>query len=227
MAIDGINDDVAVMSGLLIRPAIDNKITQRMIRLARPLDPEERSLRWPMQNEFALSVKRMEVRVRPHSDTDSSMAVLVGKMPLPKQRTLNTYALYYDALIKAAGLSHAYTPKLYEFSNTPARSWLDYGLNPIDNLIVADPVQDWQALNGAIVETDARLRLAGLQARFRAPSSDSLISRLAQAGPSFFDPFTELPMLVNGTRGTLYSVGMDRKDDGGDPTFDVSVPFLQ
>jgi hypothetical protein len=88
-------------------------------------------------------------------------------------------------------------------------------------------VQDWQALNGAIVETDARLRLAGLQARFRAPSSDSLISRLAQAGPSFFDPFTELPMLVNGTRGTLYSVGMDRKDDGGDPTFDVSVPFLQ
>jgi hypothetical protein len=34
-------------------------------------------------------------------------------------------------------------------------------------------------------------------------------------------------MLVNTTRGALYSVGMDHKDDGGDPTFDVSVPFLQ
>jgi hypothetical protein len=55
----------------------------------------------------------------------------------------------------------------------------------------------------------------------------SLVARIAQAGPNFYDPFTELPMLLNATRCTLYSVGMDHKDDGGDPTFDVSIPFLQ
>jgi hypothetical protein len=118
-------------------------------------------------------------------------------------------------------------PKLYDFANTPSRTWLDYGFNPIDNLIVADPMPDWDAIIGGIMETDARLRLVGLQARLRAPSQDtSLVTRIAQAGPGFYDPFTELPMLVNATRGIIYSVGMDHKDDGGDPTFDVSVPFL-
>lgn len=228
MAAEGIADDVAVMSGLLNRPNIENKVIQRMMRMARPLDPEERSLRWPMQSEFALAVKRMDSRVRPLADTNPSLAVAVAKMPLPKQRTLNTYAAYYDALMKAAGSPHSPTPKLYDFANTPSRTWLDYGLNPIDNLIVADPTLDWDAITGAITETDARLRLAGLQARLRAPSQDSsLVTRIAQAGPSFYDPFTELPMLVNATRGVLYSVGMDHKDDGGDPTFDVSIPFYR
>jgi hypothetical protein len=181
-----------------------------------------------MQNEFALAVKRMDTRVRPHADSDSSLAVVVAKMPLPKQRTLNMYAAYYDALIKAPGTPHSPTPKLYEFANTPSRTWLDYLFNPIDNLIVPDPTPDWDAVIGTIIETDARLRLAGLQARLRAPSTDSsLVARIAQAGPNFYDPFTELPMLVNTARGTLYSVGMDHKDDGGDPTFDLSVPFLQ
>jgi hypothetical protein len=228
MATEGIGDDLAVMSGLLNRPNFENKVVQRMMRMARPLDPEERSLRWPMQNEFALAVKRMDSRVRPVANTDPSLAVAVAKMPLPKQRTLNTYAAYYDALIKASGSPHSSTPKLYDFANTPSRTWLDYGFNPIDNLIVADPTLDWDAITGTIMETDARFRLVGLQARLRAPSQDSsLVTRIAQAGPSFYDPFTELPMLINATRGMLYSVGMDHKDDGGDPTFDVSVPFLQ
>ncbi|MBA2251432.1 MAG: tetratricopeptide repeat protein [Nitrospirales bacterium] len=228
MAADAINDDLAVMSGLLNRANIDNKVVQRLTRMARPLDPEEKSLRWPMQNEFALAVKRMETRVRLHADSDPSLAVVVAKMSLPKQRTLNMYAAYYDVLIKAAGSPHSPTPKLYDFANTPSRTWLDYLFNPIDNLIGADPTPDWDAIIGTIMKTDARLRLAGLQARLRTPSSDtSLVARIAQAGPNFYDPFTELPMLVNATRGTLYSVGMDHKDDGGDPTFDVSVPFLQ
>ncbi|HKN86241.1 MAG TPA: hypothetical protein VJV04_05245, partial [Nitrospiraceae bacterium] len=227
MAAEGIGDDLAVMSGILNRQNIENKVIQRMMRMARPLDPEERSLRWPMQNEFALAVKRMDSRVRPHADTDPSLAVAIAKMPLPKQRTLNMYAAYYEALIKAAGSPHSTMPKLYDFANTPSRTWLDYGFNPIDNLIVADPMPDWDAITGGIMETDARLRLAGLQARLRAPSQDSsLVTRIAQAGPSFYDPFTELPMLVNATRGMIYSVGMDHKDDGGDPTFDVSVTFL-
>jgi len=227
MAAEGIGDDLAVMSGLLNRQNIDNKVVQRLTRMARPLDPEERSLRWPMQNEFALAVRRMDSRVHPHAGTDPSLAVAVAQMPLPKQRTLNMYAAYYEALIKAAGSPHSLMPKLYDFANTPSRTWLDYGFNPIDNLIVADPMPDWDAIIGGIMETDARLRLVGLHARLRAPSQDSsLVARIAQAGPSFYDPFTELPMLVNASRGIIYSVGMDHKDDGGDPTFDVSVLFL-
>lgn len=227
MAAEGIDDDLAVMSGLLNRPNIENKVVQRLTRMARPLGPEERSLRWPMQNEFALAVKRMDSRVRPSADSHSSLAVAVAKLPLPKQRTLNMYAAYYEALIKAAESPHSPAPKLYDFANTPSRTWLDYGYNPIDNLIVADPTPDWDAIAGTIMETDARLRLVGLQARLRAPSQDSsLVTRIAQAGPGFYDPFTELPMLVNATRGMLYSVGRDHKDDGGDPTFDVGVPFF-
>lgn len=228
MAVDAINDDVALMSGLLNRPNIENKVVQRMTRMARPLEPDEKSLRWPMQNELALAVQRMETRVRPNAGSDPSLAVVVAKMPLPKQRTLNLYAAYYDALILAAGSPHSPMPKPYDFTATPARTWLDYLFNPIDNLIVGDPMPDWDAVIGTIAETDARLRLAGLQARLRAPSlGSSLVTRIAQAGPKFYDPFTELPMLVNATQGILYSVGMDHKDDGGDPTFDVSVPFLQ
>ena len=228
MATDAINDDLAMMSALLNRPSVDNKVLQRVTRMARPLDLEEKSLRWPMQNEFALSVKRMETRVRPHVDADPSLAIVVAKMSLPKQRTLNMYAAYYDALIKAAGSPHSPMPTFYDFANTPARTWLDYLLNPIDNLIGPDPTPDWDGILGTIMETDARLRLVGLQARLRNPSSDvSLVARIAQAGPNFYDPFTGLPMLLNATRGTLYSVGMDHKDDGGDPTFDVSIPFLR
>jgi tetratricopeptide (TPR) repeat protein len=228
MATDAINDDLAMMSALLNRPTVENKVLQRVTRMARPLDLEEKSLRWPMQHEFALAVKRMETRVRPHVDADPALAIVVAKMSLPKQRTLNMYAAYYDALIKAAGSPHSPMPTFYEFANTPARSWLDYLLNPIDNLIRPDPTPDWDAIIGTILETDARVRLVGLQARLRTPSSDmSLVARIAQAGPNFYDPFTELPMLLNATRGTLYSVGMDHKDDGGDSTFDVSIPFLR
>jgi hypothetical protein len=228
MAVEGVNDDLAVMSGLLTRQNIDNKFVQRMMRLARPLDPEERSLRWPMQNEFALAVKRMDSRIRPHADTDPALAIAIAKMPLPKQRTLNMYADYYEALMKASGSPNAPATKLYDFANTPSKTWLDYLYNPIDNLIVADPMPAWGALTGFIIETDARLRLVGLQARLRLPSSEpSLSARIAQAGPSFYDPFTELPMMVSGSRGSIYSVGMDHKDDGGDPIFDVSVPLYQ
>jgi hypothetical protein len=228
MAVDAINDDLALMSELLNRPNIENKVVQRLTRMARPLEPDEKSLRWPMQNELALAVQRMETRIRPDADSDSSLAVVVAKMPLPKQRTLNLYAAYYEALIQAAGSPHSPMPRPYDFTGTPARTWLDYLFNPIDNLIDGDPTPDWNAIIGTIAETDARLRLAGLQARLRAPSlGSSLVTRIAQAGPKFYDPFTELPMLVNATQGMLYSVGMDNKDDGGDPTFDVSVPFLQ
>ncbi len=227
MAAEAVKDDVSVMSGLLNRATLENRALNRMMRLARPLDPDERALRWPMQNEFMLEVKRAERRIRARADVDSAVTIAVKKMPVPKQRTLNAYAKYYDALIKSPQTGGTTTPKLYDFARTPARSRVDSFVNPLDNLLRTEPAPEWDRQIGVIMETDARLRLAGLQARLRGISLEQqIMAKVAQAGPAFFDPFTELPMLLNVAQSRLYSVGRDRKDDSGDPTFDVNVPLL-
>ncbi len=227
MAAEAVKDDVSVMSGLLNRGTLENRALNRMMRLARPLDPDERALRWPMQNEFMLEVKRAERRIRARADVDSAVTIAVKKMPVPKQRTLNAYAKYYDALIKSPQTGSTTPPKLYDFARTPARSRVDSFVNPLDNLLRTEPAPEWDRQIGVIMETDARLRLAGLQARLRGISLEQqIMAKVAQAGPSFFDPFTELPMLLNVAQSRLYSVGRDRKDDSGDPTFDVNVPLL-
>lgn len=74
-------------------------------------------------------------------------------------------------------------------------------------------------------ETDAKLRLASLQLLLRRPSSATTIpNRLAEIGPSYYDPFTGLPMLWSERQAMVYSAGRDRFDDGGDPHFDLAVP---
>ena len=66
-----------------------------------------------------------------------------------------------------------------------------------------------------------------LQIQLRHPSPQTAVpTRLAQVGSQYFDPFTGLPMLWSPTQQKLYSVGKDRLDDGGDPTFDISVPAV-
>ena len=74
------------------------------------------------------------------------------------------------------------------------------------------------------MDTDAHLRLAGLQAALRRGSPEGdLATRIAKAGQRWYDPYTGLPMLVNASRGVLYSVGHDGKDQDGDPQQDVTV----
>jgi hypothetical protein len=51
-------------------------------------------------------------------------------------------------------------------------------------------------------------------------------NRLAQVGSSYYDPFSGLPMLWSPTQEKIYSVGKDRYDDGGDASFDISVPAI-
>jgi hypothetical protein len=224
LSVQAINDNIAVMSELLSRRTLDNKWAQRFLRLARPLERDERAMRWPMQNEFLLELKRMDGRLHANPDVDSWMTLTLLNMPLPKQRTLNGYAGYYDALIRTPDTKEAALPEEYEFARTPVRTWIDYVINPVDNLVREHAESDWKSYLAEIHEVDARLRLVGLQARLRGPLSESNLSaRIAQAGPNFYDPFTELPMLLNMAQGRLYSVGRDGKDDGGDPTFDISV----
>ncbi|MGH7228646.1 MAG: tetratricopeptide repeat protein, partial [Nitrospiraceae bacterium] len=54
MAAEAINDDVAVISGLLTRPELPVKLLPNLAALGRPLDELELSLRWPMQNHLVL-----------------------------------------------------------------------------------------------------------------------------------------------------------------------------
>ena len=60
----------------------------------------------------------------------------------------------------------------------------------------------------------------------RSSPQTAVPTRLAEVGSQYFDPFTGLPMLWSPTQQKLYSVGRDRLDDGGDPTFDISVPAV-
>jgi hypothetical protein len=71
--------------------------------------------------------------------------------------------------------------------------------------------------------------LAGLQAWLRrTPPEQDLLTRIAKAGQSLYDPFTGLPMLVNLKRGLFYSVGQDLKDNDASAPGDVvaQIPLM-
>jgi hypothetical protein len=98
----------------------------------------------------------------------------------------------------------------------------------IESVLNPHPIEpDWGIFHHQLIETDTRLRLASLQIQLRRPSAQMAVpTRLAEVGSQYFDPFTGLPMLWSPTQQKLYSVGKDRLDDGGDPTFDISVPTI-
>ena len=131
------------------------------------------------------------------------------------------YAAYYEAIIKASENNVNHLPGMQEVVGT-----LHRGL--FDGVLKSRPVEPgWEIFHAQRVETDTRLRLASLQIQLRRPSSQTAVpTRLAEVGSQYFDPFTGLPMLWSPTQQKLYSVGRDRLDDGGDPTFDISVPAV-
>lgn len=227
MAAEAITDDTKVLSGLLSRPDLDSRLLPHMIKLTRPLDQHERSLRWPMQHAFNRIAATIDSRLAGDpSGSDSRLKTVLGTLPLPKQRVLNSYAAYYDRTIRWANSRSGSPASLYEFARTPARTVFDSILNPIDNLLGAAMTPDWEQEMRRIMEADARLRLAGLQARLRGSSPNlNPYAVIIRAGPAFFDPFTDSPMLVNTATGRLYSVGSDGKDDGADRLRDLSVPL--
>lgn len=249
-----VDDDARLMSVLLGQHVLEKVVFEHLSGLARPLDQAEQSMRWPIQNKFAIGVSRFErpfvqkdVVGQAESDQNKKwLAAAAGlnadafhmvehrlpanpiaKSLLQKQKLLNTYAQYYDALIKAAEKPTSPLPKLYDFAQTSSRTLVEYFVHPIENVFtdVSEPI--WEPFIVRIQETNARLRLAALQAKLRRPPLNQEIpTRLAEAGPSLYDPFTGIPMLWSPTQGKLYSVGKDRLDDGGDSTLDISVSIF-
>jgi hypothetical protein len=241
-----IEDDVQLLSRLVVQPTVDRSILSRGLRLLRPLTASEYSLRWPIQNEFVLGHARSR---RPDSDqltqssaespTREALARAAHLQPdsfrtiehprshnllgilSNSQRTWDAYAAFYDATIKAADSVHSPLPKLQDVARSSHMTVIERIANPMDG----EP--NWEPFSQRLVETDARLRLAALQILLRTPSSVPLPTRLAEVGSMYFDPFTGFPMLWSPTQQKLYSVGKDGLDDGGDPTFDISVPLTQ
>ena len=226
LALQAINDDIALASGLLVRSDFDTKHLGRITKVVRPLDQAELSLRWPMQSELVSAGKTYESQVKAaRAEGQAISAMVVSALPLPKQRRLNDYAKYYEASYQATGEKHYDSlPKWKDYVRYPATGVMDYLTNPIENLVGVDPLPAWDVYNGLMVDTDAHLRLASLQAWLRRGSSEGdLPNKIAKAGQNFYDPYTGLPMLVNQKKGLLYSVGHDGKDQDADPQVDVVV----
>jgi hypothetical protein len=223
-----LNDDLTLLAGVFSRPELTPDTVSRLAQseLLKPLEQIERSLRWPMQNALAMDAKLFGTSALFDAVRDPSpLLQILAHLPLPQQRALNAYADYYEALIKAADQPLTKPPLLYEFARTPARSVLDYVTNPLDNLVPSRTVIAWDQQVGAVMDTEARLRLVGVTAMLRGVPRKNIPVRIAQAGPRYTDPYTELPLLLNTSRGLIYSMGRNRKDDDGDPKLDVSVPW--
>jgi hypothetical protein len=230
LATDAVNDDAAILSGLLARADLDERLFGRLAKLARPLDQMEQSLRWPMQGELAAAPKVQEmVLTREAANPVPLHVALFSLMPMPAQRRLNQYADYYQTSGKASGAPFAGLPQRSDFVRYPAETWLDYGLNPIENVLGVPSLPDWRAYTGRILELDAKLRLAGLQAWIRrSPQEQDVLTRIAKGGQALYDPFTGFPMLVNARKRLIYSVAQDGKDDDGRAGVDIAaaVPLI-
>jgi hypothetical protein len=167
LASAAMNDDIVVMSGLLLRPELDDRFVSRLAKLARPLEQAEQSVRWPMQSQFVLATKTLDEAVsEDRSDARAFYGSVAAALPLPKQRRFNAYAQYYEAAGKAAAEGR-YTdlPKQSQFVHAPPYGLGDIVMNPIESLVGVDPLPTWETYAGRVLETDARLRLASLQAR--------------------------------------------------------------
>lgn len=245
MALVMVDDDVRFLCRILNRSTIDKVVLDVGLPIVQPLTTAEYSLRWPIQNEFVLGLRQdgapIEIEALIGKETSDIhrewLARAAGLRPdafqrvayptsygaigtsLDTQRTHEVYATYYDAVIKASETIHNPLPRFREISRTAPRTLFESLMHPFE----FEP--DWEIFGQRLVETDARLRLAALQILLRKPSPAATVpTRLAEAGSRYFDPFTGLPMLWSATREKIYSVGKDGLDDGGDNSFDISVP---
>jgi len=241
-----ITDDLRLLSTLLSQPTVNKTVLAMIPNIAPPLTAAESSLRWPLQHQFILGVRGEstgELTTEGQTESlDTQEQWLASAAGLPKQafrqiahplersflgiplqtrETWEMYATYYDAMIHAAETGQSSLPKLHELAGTARQGIVERLVNPNS----FEP--DWDSFHYQLRETDARLRLASLQVVLRRPSAQNTVpNRLAQVGSSYYDPFSGLPMLWSPTQQKIYSVGKDRYDDGGDSSFDISVPAI-
>ncbi|MEO6553602.1 MAG: hypothetical protein ABIO96_03550 [Nitrospiraceae bacterium] len=241
-----ITDDLRLLSILLSQPVVNKTVLEMTPNVAPPLTAAESSLRWPLQHQFTLGIQGDRIGERTNEEHPESFDTheqwLASAARLPKQafrqishphghsflgiplqtrETWEMYATYYDAMIHAAEAGRGALPKLHQLAGATPQGIVESLVNPHS----FEP--DWDPFHYQLRETDARLRLASLQVVLRRPSAQTTVpNRLAQVGSTYYDPFSGLPMLWSPTQEKIYSVGKDRYDDGGDSSFDISVPAI-
>lgn len=226
LAATALQDDVTTASSLLNQTELDATSLDRLSKIMRPLDQVELSLRWPMQSEFVLGTKEVPIDLKQDKSDDRPWYVsLVAAMKLPVQQRANAYAEYYEDSNRAMSEGRfTNLPKRSSYMRTSATALADYLANPIEHIVGIEPLPMWDSYVLRMVETDARLRLVGLQAWLRrSPNGNDVLTRLAKAGQAYYDPFTGFPMLINQQKRLIYSVGQDGKDQEGDPSSDIVV----
>jgi hypothetical protein len=239
-----LTDDLQLLSRILAKPTVDKAILTMGLQLTLPMSAPEYSLRWPIRHQVAVAMKDRAAgalgdREHERRHLYEEWLIRTGRLPAdafdavvhPPARSAaggwqwsqaaDLYAAYYETLIRASETNAKRLPGIRDVAETVHRGILETLLN-------SRPVEpDWELFHSQLIETDARLRLASLQIQLRHPSAQTAVpTRLAEVGSQYFDPFTGLPMLWSPTQQKLYSVGKDRLDDGGDPTFDISVPAV-
>jgi hypothetical protein len=238
-----ITDNLRLLSTLLSQPVVNKAVLAMIPNIAAPLATAELSLQWPLQHQFMLGVHGDRIGGFTREGHTESLSPqkqwLTRAARLPEQafrqiahppghsflgislhtrETWEMYAIYYNAIIHAAETGQSTWPKLHELASQSIVQWFVHpaGFEP-----------DWDPFRSQLKETDTKLRLVSLQAVLRRQSAQTSVpDRLAQVGSSYFDPFSGLPMLWSPTQQKIYSVGKDRFDDGGDPSFDISVPAV-
>lgn len=241
-----ITDDLHLLSTLLSQPVVNKAVLATTPSIAPLLTTAESSLRWPLQHQFTLGVhadrvgtpiaERQTDSLNPQEEWLTSTARLPKQafrhiahphgpsflgISLQTRETWEMYATYYDAMIHATETGQSILPKIHELAGTGRQGIMESIVSP------APFEPDWDPFHHQLRELDARLRLASLQAALRRPSAQTTVpNRLAQVGSSYYDPFSGLPMLWSPTQQKIYSVGRDRFDDGGDTSFDISVPAI-
>lgn len=241
-----LTDDLRLLSHILARPDVEKNTLILAAQLTVPLTQPEYSLRWPIRHQLALAAKsrnrslqsgtRELTSRRSEQDWLAQAANLPPDvfekiehppsrstfgLPLESAQAGEAYRAYYDIATKASETGTRFFPRMEEVTSTIQRGLAERVLNP-------HPIEpDWGRFYTTLMGTDARLRLASLQIQLRRASVHTAVpTRLAEVGSQYFDPFSGLPMLWSPTQQKLYSVGEDRLDDGGDPTFDISVPAI-
>jgi hypothetical protein len=241
-----ITDNLRLLSNVLSQPTVNQTVLAMTPNIAPPLTTAEASLQWPLRHQFTLGVRADEsptfVVQKQSQSPNTQEQWLASTARLSEQafrlishprrhsflgisfqtrETWETYATYYDAMIHATEAGQGTLPKIDELAGVTRHGILETLVSPQS----FEP--DWDPFQHQLRETDARLRLASLQAVLQRPSAQTTVpNRLAQVGSAYYDPFSGLPMLWSPTQQKIYSVGKDRYDDGGDASFDISVPAI-
>ncbi|TDJ72036.1 MAG: hypothetical protein E2O38_05890 [Proteobacteria bacterium] len=182
-----VSEDLQLVQSLRRHESEERRLS-RLGRLVQPLTPRERSMRLPFQTEFLTTAslwrsihdskeevdeaeleflwKLAKVLAKENPDTHTDpdrLRTATIIVPFQIQKTLNTLARYYEALVEAADSSNSTLPSAEAYGMRPPKSSYDFLFNPVGKMLQgAHGAPRWEAFVKEIRKADAHLRAASL-----------------------------------------------------------------